>query len=288
MAQRSPFEVLGLTPDAEPVAIEAVYRALARKYHPDANPGVPQQDLLSRMAELNWAHDELAQDLDGWRGRARAGSRRSGGLNWGSPEPPRQQPAPPPQPRPAPAAPRKPKSGLNWGNFKPPPAPEPDFIELEWHRRRKQQQQQPSGQPDQRAAAPERRWTPQFSRSIVTDPRVVNLSGHQGSSAGFIARVEGGGGAAHIQCRFREGPFEIVRRGGQGVATAFEIVLTEDVFRPTADPVLYTIDVVAREVEGSRLVLAIQPLAMPGGAPRPPRRRNFDEYEADFDLIRWV
>lgn len=33
-----PYEVLGVSPAAEPEAVQAAYRALARKYHPDRNP----------------------------------------------------------------------------------------------------------------------------------------------------------------------------------------------------------------------------------------------------------
>jgi curved DNA-binding protein CbpA len=48
---RDPYQVLQVTPDAEPEVIQAAYRALARKYHPDMG-GSDQQ-----MAKLNaaWA-----------------------------------------------------------------------------------------------------------------------------------------------------------------------------------------------------------------------------------------
>jgi hypothetical protein len=71
MAEQSPFEVLGISPDAEPEVIQAAYRALARKYHPDVNQGVPPEQLNARMARINWAKQELERDLAGWRLRVR-------------------------------------------------------------------------------------------------------------------------------------------------------------------------------------------------------------------------
>ncbi len=71
MASRSPFEILGVSPDAEAVVIRAAYRALARMYHPDARPGISVDESTARMSELNWAWDELDRDLSGWRVRVR-------------------------------------------------------------------------------------------------------------------------------------------------------------------------------------------------------------------------
>ncbi len=38
---RTPYQILNLSPDAEPVVIEAAYRALIKKYHPDLWLGDP-------------------------------------------------------------------------------------------------------------------------------------------------------------------------------------------------------------------------------------------------------
>ena len=50
------YEILQVSPRAEPDVIEAANRRLARKYHPDVNPGV---DALQQMSELNRALDVL-------------------------------------------------------------------------------------------------------------------------------------------------------------------------------------------------------------------------------------
>jgi len=68
-AGRNPFDILGISSTAEDVVINAAYKALARRYHPDMNPGVASTELEARMRDLNWARDELARDLAGWRSR---------------------------------------------------------------------------------------------------------------------------------------------------------------------------------------------------------------------------
>ncbi len=78
MPSRTPFDILGISPEAEAEVIQAAYRTLARKYHPDTNPGVPPGKLNARMVELNWARAELERDLAGWRTRGRAHQPDSG------------------------------------------------------------------------------------------------------------------------------------------------------------------------------------------------------------------
>src|SRR5437763_1786132 len=79
MTNRNPFRTLGVSPDAEMEVVRGAYRALARKYHPDANV---EKDSAERMAEINWAMEELERNPDQWRsegptasGRATTGGR---------------------------------------------------------------------------------------------------------------------------------------------------------------------------------------------------------------------
>lgn len=74
-ADKTPFEILGISPEAELVVVNAAYKALARRYHPDMNPGVSPAELNKKMAEINWAKQELERDLEGWRRRAAAQAR---------------------------------------------------------------------------------------------------------------------------------------------------------------------------------------------------------------------
>ncbi len=55
---RSLYDVLNVAPDAEPVVIEAAYRALMKKYHPD-QAGVPDDIAASNAAEINQAFSIL-------------------------------------------------------------------------------------------------------------------------------------------------------------------------------------------------------------------------------------
>ncbi len=51
------YAILQVHPDAEPEVIDAAYRRLAAKYHPDVNPS---PDATARMQELNEAHRVLS------------------------------------------------------------------------------------------------------------------------------------------------------------------------------------------------------------------------------------
>jgi DnaJ-class molecular chaperone len=61
MAVRNPYEVLGVTKDATADAIRKAYRALAKKHHPDLNPGNKQAE--ARFKEISVAYD-LLSDAD--------------------------------------------------------------------------------------------------------------------------------------------------------------------------------------------------------------------------------
>ena len=63
----SPYEVLGVPPDADPATVKAAYRKLAMQYHPDRNPG--DAAAAERMREINLAYESLAKGTP-WRGGA--------------------------------------------------------------------------------------------------------------------------------------------------------------------------------------------------------------------------
>lgn len=52
-----PYKVLGVGPDASDEEIKRAYRRLAKKYHPDLNPG--DQEAAARMQEVNAAYEQI-------------------------------------------------------------------------------------------------------------------------------------------------------------------------------------------------------------------------------------
>lgn len=58
MALRNPYEVLGVKKDASEKDIRAAYRRLAKRYHPDLNPG--DKEAEARFKEISAAHDLLS------------------------------------------------------------------------------------------------------------------------------------------------------------------------------------------------------------------------------------
>ena len=52
-----PYQVLGVSPDASDEEIKAAYRKLAKKYHPDRNPG--DQEAAKKMQEINAAYEQI-------------------------------------------------------------------------------------------------------------------------------------------------------------------------------------------------------------------------------------
>jgi DnaJ-class molecular chaperone len=58
---KDPYETLGVQRTANEAAIRAAYRKLAKKHHPDVNPG--KSDAATRFAEISAAH-ELLSDKD--------------------------------------------------------------------------------------------------------------------------------------------------------------------------------------------------------------------------------
>ena len=52
-----PYKVLGVSPDASDEEIKRAYRKLAKKYHPDLNPG--DAEAAKRMQEVNAAYEQI-------------------------------------------------------------------------------------------------------------------------------------------------------------------------------------------------------------------------------------
>ncbi len=61
MAAQTPYEVLGVKPDASADEIRKVYRKLAKQFHPDLNPGKPEAE--ARFKTISAAYD-LLSDAD--------------------------------------------------------------------------------------------------------------------------------------------------------------------------------------------------------------------------------
>ena len=102
------YDILQVSPNAEPEVVGAAYRRLARKYHPDAYAG---PDATERMRELNEAYEVLSDpakraEYDRARHYARRQARRAESEAPG--RPPREQgPEPAKAARTAPAEPSK-------------------------------------------------------------------------------------------------------------------------------------------------------------------------------------
>lgn len=62
MSQRSLYDILGVSHDAEDIVIRAAYKALAQRYHPDKWVG-DKEDSTGRMAELNHAYSLLSDPI---------------------------------------------------------------------------------------------------------------------------------------------------------------------------------------------------------------------------------
>ena len=58
MAQRDLYRVLGVSRTASAEDIKKAYRKLARKYHPDINPG--NKEAEERFKDISFAHDVLS------------------------------------------------------------------------------------------------------------------------------------------------------------------------------------------------------------------------------------
>ncbi len=54
------YEILGISPDADPETVKQAYRQLAREFHPDLNKAAEANE---RMQEINRAYDQIMQQL---------------------------------------------------------------------------------------------------------------------------------------------------------------------------------------------------------------------------------
>ena len=71
-----PYKVLGVSPDASDEEIKRAYRRLAKKYHPDLNPG--DQEAARKMQEVNTAYEQI-KDPEKFRQQQTSGGYRDFG-----------------------------------------------------------------------------------------------------------------------------------------------------------------------------------------------------------------
>lgn len=99
MPERTHYETLGLPETASLEEIKKQYRTLARKYHPDVNPGKEAAQQFSSIAEayrvLSDSEARRAYDAERALRQRQAGVKPTGPLN--HPAAPRPGPKPPPQ-----------------------------------------------------------------------------------------------------------------------------------------------------------------------------------------------
>ncbi len=57
MIIEDPYKVLGVSPNASDDEIKRAYRLLAKKYHPDLNPG--DQEAAKKMQQVNAAYEQI-------------------------------------------------------------------------------------------------------------------------------------------------------------------------------------------------------------------------------------
>ena len=79
---KDPYEVLGISRSASEQEVTAAYRKLAKKYHPDLNPG--DKNAQKKMAEINVAYEEIKSGRAKYQDYSRPqSSQRPGGAYQG-------------------------------------------------------------------------------------------------------------------------------------------------------------------------------------------------------------
>lgn len=80
---KNPYEVLGVSPNASKDEVAKAYRKLAKKYHPDLNPGDAQA--AKKMSEINAAYEKIksGKASSNSYGQSTSGGSYSGGSSYG-------------------------------------------------------------------------------------------------------------------------------------------------------------------------------------------------------------
>ncbi len=88
----NPYDVLGIKPGATDEEIKKAYRALSRKYHPDANVNNPNREQAEeRFKEIQQAYNQIMQEKQQGSSFTGYGSARYGGFGRQTQETPKMQ-----------------------------------------------------------------------------------------------------------------------------------------------------------------------------------------------------
>ncbi len=75
-----PYQVLGVSRDASDDEIKRAYRQLAKKYHPDRNPG--DAEAARKMQEINAAYEQIKNPEKAQQNRSQSGYGSYGGYGY--------------------------------------------------------------------------------------------------------------------------------------------------------------------------------------------------------------